>query len=113
MNIRPLILSGALALGALSPAIAQELKPVQAQSVELGNASGVAYYTVEPGGLRVVVTLVQENEASPVRVETLLGPDQSVVLSTPRGPGAAPELVEFRRSENALVIRKAPAVAIN
>ena len=112
MNIRPLILSAALALGTLSPVAAQELRPAQAQGVELGTASGLAYYTVEPGGLRVVVTLVQE-EASPVRVEALLGPDQSIVLSTPRGPGAAPEMVEFRRSENALVIRRTAAVAIN
>jgi hypothetical protein len=42
-----------------------------------------------------------------VRVETVLAPGQSVVLSAPREAGAAPETVEISRQANAALVRKA------
>ena len=49
----------------------------------------------------------------PVRVEAVLAPGQSVVLSTPRGVGQAPESVEIGRRADALLVRKATAAATN
>lgn len=114
MNIRRTILAAALALASVAPAAAEGLKPVQAQAIDLGAVSGVAYYTVERGGFRVVATITQQGEeAAPVRVETLLVPGQSVVLSAPREAGAAPQAVEISRRADTVLVRKAFAVANN
>ncbi len=109
---RTAALAAALGLTALAPASAETLKPAQAQPVDLGDVSGIAYYTVERNGLRLVATLAQQAEdAAPLRFETLLAPGQTVLLSTPRAAGAAPEQVEFARQANTVVVRKArPAV---
>ncbi len=112
MSIRHTILAAALALAFVTPAAAEGLKPIQGQGIDLGAVSGVAYYTVERNGLRLVATLAQQAEdAAPLRFETLLAPGQTVLLSTPRAAGAAPEQVEFARQANTVVVRKArPAV---
>lgn len=114
MNLRPMILSAALALAATAPASAQAPKPLQAQPVALGAASGIAYYTVEPDGYRLVVTLARPDEtALPLRVEALLAPGQSVVLSTPREAGIAPEAVEISRRDDAVLVRKVSGAVTN
>jgi hypothetical protein len=85
MNIRQTTLAAALALAAIGPAHAEGLKPLQGQVIDLGDVSGVAYYTVERDGFRVVATLgKQDEDAVPVRVVAVLAPDQSLTLSTPR-----------------------------
>ena len=54
--------------------------------------SAVAYYTVERDGFRVVATLAKKDEdAVPVRVVAVLGPDQTLTLSTPREWGTPVE----------------------
>ena len=97
-----------LALATLSgQARADSLQPIEARTLDLGAVSGVAYYTVERGGFRVVATLSQPGEsATPVRVEALLGQGQSVTLSTPHEVGVAPELVEISRQADTVLIRK-------
>ena len=52
-----------------------------AHKIDLGGVNGVAYYTEEAGRFHVVATLAQQ-EGQPIRVETVLAPGQSVVLST-------------------------------
>jgi hypothetical protein len=71
--------------------------------------SGVAYYTVERDGFRVVATLAKKDEdAVPVRVVAVLAPGQSLTLSTPHEAGTPPDAVDFiRRADTVLV--KAPA----
>jgi hypothetical protein len=59
---------------------------------------GVAYYTVEPDGLRVVATLAEGEDGTPVRVEALLAAGQSVVISSPREAGAPASRVEIART---------------
>lgn len=113
MNTRRTILAAALALAPFAPARAEELKPIQAQAIDLGAVSGVAYYTVERDGFRVVATLAQGEDATPVRFEALLVPGTSVTISTPRGAGAAPEAVEISRQAEAVLVRKAAAAATN
>ena len=46
---------------------AEPLSPTHGRSIDLGALKGVAYYTVEKGGYRVVVTLA-EAEGKPVRL---------------------------------------------
>jgi hypothetical protein len=77
MNTRRTILAAALALASLAPAQAERLKPVQAQGIDLGALSGIAYYTVERDGFRVVATLAQGEDATPVRFEALLVPGRA------------------------------------
>ena len=119
MNIRHAVLAATLALAVVGPASAETLEPVQgrnidAQGIDLGAVSGVAYYTVEPDGFRVVATLAQPGEdAVPVRVEAILAPGQSVVLSTPHGMGEAPERVQISRQADTVLVRKATTVAMN
>ncbi len=52
-----------------------------AHKIDLGSVNGVAYYTEEAGRFHVVATLAQQ-AGQPVRVETVLAPGQSFVLST-------------------------------
>lgn len=116
--IRHTILAAVLALAAGS-ASAEVLKPVQArdidaQGIDLGAVSGVVYYTAEPDGFRVVATLAQPGEDNvPVRVEAVLAPGQSVVLSTPHAVGQASEAVEISRQADTVLVQKATAAAIN
>ena len=117
MNIRRTILAtaAAVALASMGPARAEGPEPGQGQSIDLGAVSGVAYYTVERDGFRVVATLAQpgEDAAVPVRVEAVLAPGQSVVLSAPRAAGAAPDAVEISRHADAVLVRKAAAAVTN
>ena len=114
MTIRHVVAAVA-ALAMLSGvAHADPLQPIEARSLDLGPVSGVAYYTVEGEGFRVVATLSQPSEsATPVRVETLLGRGQSVILSTPNGPGVAPEAIEISRQADTVVIHKVSAALTN
>jgi hypothetical protein len=62
MTIRHTTLAAALALASIGSARAEELKPLQGQVIDLGDVSGVAYYTVERDGFRVVATLAKKGE---------------------------------------------------
>ena len=110
MALRPVI-AAALALAALAtpavttPALAQDLKPAEARSLDLGALSGVAYYTVEPAGFRVVATLAEEADGTPMRVISLLAPGQSVVLSAAGAVGATPREIEISREADTLLVR--------
>ena len=50
MTIRQTILAAAFALAAIGPAHAEGLKPLQGQVIDLGDVSGVVYYTLERDG---------------------------------------------------------------
>ena len=115
MTIRRTILAAAVALAFVGTARAEGPEPGQARSIDLGAVSGIAYYTVERGGFRVVVTLAPRSEDAPVpvRFEAVLAPGQSVVLSTPRGAGSPPDAVEISRHANTVLVRQAAAAATN
>lgn len=107
-------LAAPLGLACLTPAIAEAPRPAQAYPVDLGEVSGVAYYTVERDGLRLVATLAQQVEAAaPLRFETLLAPGQTIRISSPHTAGTAPELVEITRKANGIVVRKAGTAVTN
>ncbi len=113
MTIRPAIFAAALALASTGPAAhAEGLQPAQGQHIDLGAVSGIAYYTVERDGFRVVATLAQEGQdGAPVRVEAVLAPGQSLMLSTPRGVGTPPYAVEISRRADAVLVRRAVTAA--
>lgn len=107
MSIRSTLLAAAIAIASLGAANAGGLKPIEGRSIRLGDVSGVAYYTVEPAGFRVVATLAQGEAGTPVRFVSVLAPGQRVVLSTPSQASA----LEISRSGDSLLISNANAVS--
>lgn len=81
----------------------------RAHKIDLGGINGVAYYTEEGGRFHVVATLAQQ-EGLPIRVETVLAPGQSVVLSTAKGEAGLTS-VELSREAGDLMVR--PVAATN
>ena len=96
-------------LGAAVPAQADGANAHQALSIDLGDVSGVAYYTPEEAGYHVVVTL--SSAATPVRFESVLAADQSVTLSTPRAVGAASRTLALTRRGDRIVVTSDRVVA--
>jgi hypothetical protein len=105
MFLRSTFLASTFTLASLGAAHAGSVQPIEARSIDLGEVSGVAYYTVERDGFRVVMTLAQGEAGTPVRVVAVLVPGQSVVLSTPHEPGT----VEISRQADTVLVRKAAA----
>ncbi|MGB8901398.1 MAG: hypothetical protein WCC90_20130 [Methylocella sp.] len=109
-TIAAALIAAALALAAIGPAHTEGLKPLQGQVVDLGDVSGVAYYTVERDGFRVVATLAKKDEdAVPVRVVAVLAPGQSLTLSTPREWGTPADAVEIIRRADTVLVHNAAA----
>ncbi len=113
MNARNIFLATALALASIGTAHADGLRPIEGQSIDLGTMTGVAYYTAERDGFRIVATLGQGDTGTPVRFEAVLAPGQRVVLSTPRGVGMASDAVEISRENDTMLVRKAGAAVSN
>jgi hypothetical protein len=76
---------------------AAELTPGRGASIALGDVSGVAYYTAEPDGYRVVATLAAGENTTPIRFVAVLQPGQKAVVSVPGKPGANETAVEIAR----------------
>ncbi|MCJ2111862.1 hypothetical protein MKK64_11710 [Methylobacterium sp. E-025] len=110
---RTVALAAIVALTAgLGSAGAAEIKPAAAGSVDLGTLSGVAYYTAEPKGYRVVVTLAPRAAAPAVRFETVLADDQSVTLSTPRPADSPAETIEISRVGDRILVQPSRTKAV-
>ena len=111
MSIRSTVLAAAVTLTALGTSLgaaqARGLRPIEAQSIHLGDVSGVAYYTVEPDGYRVVTTLAQGEAGTPVRFVSVLAPGQRALLSTPNQVGA----LEISRNGDSVTVRKSGALS--
>ena len=91
------MLTAVFAVTSIGAAHADALRPTEGRSIDLGELSGVAYYTVERNGFRVVATLAEGEAGTPVRVEAVLAPEQSIMLSVPRAAGLLPNVVEISR----------------
>lgn len=107
MNRLLLTLSASLLFA--GAASATELKPLAAESVDLGQVTGVAYYTVEQGGLKLVATLTAAEAATPVRVSALLAPGQSISVGVPAEQGGREMLVSFSRQGDRIVTARSAA----
>jgi hypothetical protein len=107
MSTRNMLFVTAFAFASLAAAHADGVRPIEAKSIDLGEVSGIAYYTVERDGLHVVTTFAQGETGIPIRVVSVLAPGQSVVLSTPHLAGT----IEISRKGDSLFVRKANAVS--
>jgi hypothetical protein len=105
MSIRSMFFAAALGIASLASARADDLRPMEGKSIDLGEISGIAYYTVERDGFHVVATLAQGEAGTPIRVATVLAPGQHVVLSTPQQVSA----IEISRKGETVLVRKAIA----
>ena len=107
MSIRSLLVAAAFALVSLEAAHADGLRPIDAKTIDLGEVSGVAYYTIERDGFHVVTTLAQGKAGTPIRVVSVLAPGQSVAFSTPHQAGP----LEISRNGDSVLVRKAKSVS--
>jgi hypothetical protein len=103
MSVRSSLLALTLALATVGTVHAESLRPIQAKSIDLGQVSGMAYYTVEQDGFHVVTTLEEGSSGTPIRFVSVLAPGQSVVLSTPGQAGA----LQLTREGSELFVRRA------
>jgi hypothetical protein len=107
MSFRNVLVAAAVTLASIGSATAGG---PSAHIIDLGAVNGVAYYTEEAGRFHVVATLAQQ-EGQPIRVETVLAPGQSFVLSTAHEGDTVPTSVELSREANDLMVR--PVAATN
>jgi hypothetical protein len=101
MTIRSTLFAAAYILASSAIAHADGLRPIEAKGIDLGNVSGVAYYTVEPDGFHVVTTLAQGEAGTPFRIVSVLASGQSVVLSTSQQAGS----LEISRNGDQVLVR--------
>ncbi len=96
---------------AISGAVhAAELRPLDGRSFALGPVTGIAYYSVEKDGYRVVATLASGEAERPVRFTAVLGPGQSVTVSAAGAENGASSSVEFLRQQDQVFVREATAM---
>ena len=94
--------------GAISWAARPEgLREIQAKSLQLGDLSGVAYYTVQDQGYQLVVTLASQ-DSTPVRFESTLLSGQKVTMSMPGSARANAQTIEFSRQGDHLLVTTNP-----
>jgi hypothetical protein len=114
MSSRRIALAAAVALASTTFARAETLKPIQGRAFDLGDVSGVVYYTAAPDGLHVVATLAQRDDNPvPLRMEAVLAPGQSMVISTPRAVGSLPEAVVISRVADTVQVRSSVKTVTN
>jgi hypothetical protein len=97
MSPRSALIAVIAAVTLAGSAHAEVLQPIQAHTLDLGSISGVAYYTVEKDGHRLVVFLKAAEMQTPVRFIATLAPEQQVTLSVQRRAGEPPMDVHFVR----------------
>jgi hypothetical protein len=102
-----MLVAAALASASLQATHADGVRPMSAISIDLGEVSGAAYYTVGRDGFRVVTTLAQGTAGTPIRVVSVLAPGQRLAFSTPRQEGA----VEISRNGDSVLVRKVKSVS--
>ena len=106
MSIRNMLFAAAFGIVSLAVARAEGLRPIEGRSIDLGEISGIAYYTVERDGFHVVATLAQGEAGTPIRVVSVLAPGQRVVLSTSQQA----DVIEISRKGDSVLVRKANPV---
>jgi hypothetical protein len=96
---------------AASVAHAAELKPFEAKSLRLGDYTGVAYYTVEKDGYRVITSLAAGESGTPIRMVATLVQGQTAMISVPRGVGENSLEVEIARIGDRVVVSGSAVIA--
>ena len=109
MSYRLPLLAAVAAMAVSGTLHADPLQPIQAQKIDLGALAGVAYYTAEPEGHRLVVTLQARESDTPFRFIATLAPGQAVTLSVARNVGEPAAEVRFIRHGEQLSVNGGPA----
>jgi hypothetical protein len=109
MSYRLTLLAAVAAIAISGTLHADPLQPIQAQKIDLGALAGVAYYTVERDGYRLVVTLQAHESDSPFRFVATLAPEQAITLSVPRSVGEPAAEMHFVRHGEQLSVNRVPA----
>ncbi|QJP13826.1 hypothetical protein G3545_09240 [Starkeya sp. ORNL1] len=107
MLIRSMVVAAVFALVSPEAAHADGPRPIDAMSIDLGDVSGIAYYTVERDGFHVVATFAQGVAATPIRIVSVLAPGQSVAFSAANQAGA----FEISRNGDSVLVRKVKSVS--
>jgi hypothetical protein len=76
---------------------AEPLRPAETRNIDLGKVAGVAFYTVEREGYRLVVSVQALESGTPLRFVTTLAPEQQVTLAVPQPDGEHAVEVHFVR----------------
>ena len=92
-----LFLTGTLAHGS-------ELAVLEAGSFDVGGYHGIAYYTSEADGYRVVATIALGETGLPVRFEAVLTETQAIRISVPGKLREMSDVLEISRVNGKLVI---------
>jgi len=102
------LLAGLAAFGLFaSPLHAGEVSAMTGSSIDLGGFQGVVYYTSEEDGYRVVATIADGEEGSPMRFSTVLAEDQSATISVPGRAGEEARTLQISRTGDRLVLTEA------
>jgi hypothetical protein len=96
-------------IGVAGAAHGQDVLPMQATNINLVDFKGIAYYTVEKEGLRIVATVAQGEAGTPIRFVATLLPGQRTVLSVPGAVGQVEQAVELLRVDDRVSISPATA----
>ena len=99
----------ALFAAAATSAHAGELAPQGGESIQLGSMRGVTYYTMSPGGYRVVTTLAEGEDGLPVRFETTLVDTQWLKVSVPGKLGEQTIALEIARTGDKVILTRVQA----
>jgi len=102
-----MLVAAAFTLASLEASHANGLHPIDAMSIDLGEVSGVSYYTIERDGFHVVTTLAQGMAGTTIRVVSVLAPGQHVTFSTSHQASA----LEIGRKGDSVVVRKVKSVS--
>jgi hypothetical protein len=89
---------------AATPALADELYPMEAKSISVGGFRGIVYYTHEQDGYHVTATIAEGESGLPVRFEATITERQKLTITVPRRLGEQSYVVELLRVDGKLVI---------
>lgn len=106
MSVGNVILGSLVGVLMTGAAVAEELGVAQGGSVSIGQVQASVYYTATPEGFRVVATLANGAETTPIRVIATLRPGQTVTLSVPGPAGTAPQEVFLTRTDDRLILNR-------
>ena len=96
------------AIGLVGAAQAEQLNPMQAKSIKLGETTGVAYYTIADDGFRVVATVTASDAGRPTRFIATLTSGQSVVVSVPQAWHETARNLEIKREGDIVTVSEFP-----
>lgn len=105
--MKTILAIAALTVAGLGAAHAAELKPLAAQSIELGEVTGAAYYTVEGDDFRVVTTLQAGETGGALRFVSMLSDGESLTIQVPSDLGSPSTDMVIERTGDA--VRVSPA----